>query len=58
MRVSVAVANRLSSCDAWAQVIKGMWDPPQPEIEPMSPGLEVRFLTSGPLGKPLRGAFK
>ena len=37
MWVSVAVAHSLGSCDAWAQVLKGMWDPPGPGIEPMSP---------------------
>ena len=29
-----------------------MWDPPGPGIEPMSPTLQGRFLTSGPPEKP------
>ena len=28
-----------------------MWNIPGPEIEPVSPALTGRFLTSGPLGK-------
>ena len=29
-----------------------MWDPPRPGIEPISPALSGRFLTSGPPGSP------
>ena len=43
----------------WASVVvthgvsdsAGMWDLPGPGIEPMSPALADRFLTTGPLGK-------
>ena len=30
----------------------GTWDPPEPGIEPVSPALARRFLTTGPPGKP------
>ena len=30
---------RLSSYGAWAQLLRGMWDPPGPGLEPMSPAL-------------------
>ena len=29
VRASVVVACRLSSCGAWAQVLRGMWDLPE-----------------------------
>ena len=29
-----------------------MWDLPEPGIEPVSPKLQGRFLTTGPPGKP------
>ena len=51
-RASVVVAHRLSSCGSWAQLRHGMWDLPGPGIEPVSPALAGRFLTSVPLGKP------
>ena len=34
-----------------------MWDLPRPGLEPMSPTLAGRFLTTAPPGKPLHGAF-
>ena len=46
-----ALECRLSSCGAWAQVLCGMWDPPRPGIEPMSPTLAGGFLTTAPPGK-------
>ena len=52
-RSSVVVANGLSSCSAWAYLLCGMWDLPGPGLEPMSPALAGRFLTSAPPGKPL-----
>ena len=39
---------RLSSCGAWAQLLCGMWDPPGPGIEPVSPALAGRFPTTAP----------
>ena len=35
----------------WAQLLCGTWDLPRPGIEPVSPALAGRFLTTGPLGK-------
>ena len=60
---SVVVACRLSSCGSWAlerrlsicgaqaQLLHGMWDLPGPGIEPVSPALAGRFLTTAPPGK-------
>ena len=50
---SRALGCGLSSCGAWAQLRCSMWDLPTPAIEPVSPALQDRFLTSGPSGKPL-----
>ena len=41
-----------SSCDAQAQLPRGMWSLPGPGIEPMSPALAGRVLTTGPPGNP------
>ena len=49
---SRALECRLSSCGAWAQLLCGMWDPPGPGPEPMSPALAGEFLTTVPPGKP------
>ena len=51
VRASVVVAHRLSSCGARAQLLHGMWDLPRPGIEPVSPALAGRFLTTLPPGK-------
>ena len=48
---------RLSSCGARAYLLRGMWDPPGPGLEPMSPALAGRFLTTAPPGKPWNGYF-
>ena len=45
------VACRLSSCGAWAQLLRGMWDLPGPGLKPVSPALAGRFLTTAPPGK-------
>ena len=45
-----ALEHRLSSCGAWAQLLRGMWDLPGPGIEPMSPALAGGFLTTAPPG--------
>ena len=42
---------RLSSCGARAQLLRGMWDPPGPGLEPVSPALAGRPLTTAPPGK-------
>ena len=44
---------RLSSCSAWAYLIRGMWDLPRPGVKPTSPALTGGFFTVEPPGKPL-----
>ena len=48
---SRALERRLSSCGAWAQLLRSMWDLPRPGIEPMSPALAGGFPTTAPPGK-------
>ena len=48
--------RRLSSCGSRAQLLCGMWDLPRPGLEPVSPALAGRLLTTAPLGKP-RGCY-
>ena len=43
-----------SSCRARAQLLRDMWDLPGPGVEPVSPALEGRFLTTVPPGKSLK----
>ena len=50
-QASVVVASELSSCGTWALLPRGTWNLPRPGIEPVSPALAGRFLTSGPPGK-------
>ena len=49
--------HRLSSCGSPAQPLRGMWDPPRPGLEPMSPALAGRLSTTAPPGKPACGLF-
>ena len=50
--------RRLSNCGSRAQPLRGMWDPPRPGLEPVSPALLAgRFSTTAPPGKPLRLYF-
>ena len=44
--------HRLSNCGSWAQLLCGMWDPPRPRPEPVSPALAGRLSTTAPPGKP------
>ena len=44
--------RRLSSCGSRAQSLRGMWDPPRPGLEPVSPALAGRPPTTVPPGKP------
>ena len=44
--------RRLSNCGSRAQLLRGMWDPPRPGLEPASPALAGRFSTTAPSGKP------
>ena len=50
--------RRLSSCGSRAQLLRSMWDPPRPGLEPVSPALAGRFSTTAPPGKPPRGYLK
>ena len=47
--------RRLSSCGSRAQLLRGMWDPPRPGLEPVSSALAGRLSTIAPPGKPLSG---
>ena len=42
---------RLSNCGSRAQPLRGMWDPPGPGLEPVSPALAGGFSTTAPPGK-------
>ena len=44
--------RRLSSCGPRAQLLRGMWDPPRPGLEPVFPALAGRLSTTAPPGKP------
>ena len=44
--------RRLSNCGSRAQLLRGMWDPPRPGLEPVSPALAGKFSTTEPPGKP------
>ena len=46
-----APEHRLSSCGARAQLLRGMWDPPGPGLEPVSPALAGGLPTTAPPGK-------
>ena len=44
--------RRLSSCGSRAQLLRGMWDPPRPGLEPVPPAPAGRLSTTAPPGKP------
>ena len=44
--------RRLSSCGSRAQLLRGMWDPPRPGLEPVSPASAGRLSATAPPGKP------
>ena len=44
--------HRLSNRGSRAQPLRGMWDPPRPGLEPVSPALAGRVSTTAPPGKP------
>ena len=50
--------RRLSNCGSRAQPLRGMWDPPRPGLEPVSPALAGGFSTTAPPGKPPPAVFK
>ena len=43
---------RLSNCGSRAYLLHGMWDPPRPGLEPVSPASAGRLPTTVPPGKP------
>ena len=45
--------RRLSNRGSRAQSLRGMWDPPRPGLEPVSPASAGRLSTTAPPGKPL-----
>ena len=49
---SRALEHRLSSCGTQALLLLSMWDLPGSGLEPVSPALAGRFLTTAPPGKP------
>ena len=49
--------RRLSSCGPRAQPLRGMWDPPGPGHEPVSPALAGGLPTTAPPGKPRKRLF-
>ena len=50
---SVVAARRLSSCGTRAYLLRVMWDPPRPGLEPVSPALAGGFPTTAPPRKSL-----
>ena len=50
--------RRLSNCGPRTQPLRGMWDPPRPGPEPVSPALAGRLSTTAPPGKPNTGILK
>ena len=50
--------RRLSNCGSRAQLLRGMWDPPRPGLEPVSPALAGGLSTTAPPGKPANGVFE
>ena len=54
---SCSSVHGLSSCGALAQLFHSMWDLPGPGLEPVSPALTGRFLTTVPPRKPCVHVF-
>ena len=48
---SQALERRLSSCGTRALLLRDMWDPPGPGLEPVPPALAGGFLMTAPPGK-------
>ena len=49
--------RRLSNRGSRAQLLRGMWDPPRPGLEPVCPALAGRLSTTAPPGKPPDSVF-
>ena len=47
-----APERRLSRCGARTQLLRGMWDPPGPGLQRVSPALAGGLPTTAPPGKP------
>ena len=52
------LTRRLSDCGSRVQLLRGMWDLPEPGLEPVSPALAGRFSTTAPPGKPVMCSFQ
>ena len=50
--------RRFSNCGSRAQLLRGMWDPPRPGLEPVSPELAGRLSTTAPPEKPYMTLFE
>ena len=50
--------HRLSNCGSRAQPLRGLWDPPRPGLEPVSPALAGRLSTTAPPGKPFMSSLE
>ena len=48
LRASVVAAHGLSSCGTQAELLCSMWNLPRPGIEPVSPPLAGRLLSTEP----------
>ena len=60
---SLVVEHRLQMCrlsnrGSRAQLLRGMWDPPRPGLEPACPAPAGRLSTTAPPGKPPELIFK
>ena len=44
--------RKLGNCGSRAQLLRSMWDPPRPGLEPVSSALAGRLSTTVPPGKP------
>ena len=53
----MVVASGLSSCAAWALLLRGIWDLPGPGLETVSPAMAGRFLTTASSGKSRKLSF-
>jgi len=49
--VLLVVELRPGNCRSWAQLLHSMWNLPRSRIEPVSPVLAGRFLSTVPPGK-------
>ena len=52
MVASLVAKHRLSSCGAWAKLLRGMWDLPGAGVEPVSPALVGGLFTIEAPGEP------